>query len=271
MNITLSDGRTVYAYTGGKPFDAQLPCVVLLHGALNDHSVWTLLARWMAHHGHSVLALDQPGHMRSSGPVMHSVEALGAWTLEVLDAVGVERATVVGHSMGSLIALEAAAQAPERITRLVMVGSAYPMAVSDALLDAALHRPMDGIRLVSQLSLSQWAAKPSYPGPGAWLHGGSRALMQRVLQSHPADNLFVHDFSLCNRYRAAEQAMPRVQAECHLVVGSQDVMTPAKATAVLVKGLNAQVHTLPCGHALMQEAPDGLLRIWRSITEGRPG
>ncbi|HSW05507.1 alpha/beta fold hydrolase, partial [Aquabacterium sp.] len=58
-------GRRAYAYTGGKPFDAALPCVVFIHGALNDHSVWTLLARWLAHHGHGVLAVDQPGHGRS--------------------------------------------------------------------------------------------------------------------------------------------------------------------------------------------------------------
>ena len=57
MKLTVK-GREAYAYTGGKPFDATLPCVVFLHGALHDHSVWTLLARWFAHHGHSVLAVD---------------------------------------------------------------------------------------------------------------------------------------------------------------------------------------------------------------------
>ncbi|HEY9238651.1 MAG TPA: alpha/beta hydrolase, partial [Burkholderiaceae bacterium] len=49
-----------YAYTGGKAFDPALPCVVFVHGALHDHSVWTLLARWFAHHGHAVLAIDLP-------------------------------------------------------------------------------------------------------------------------------------------------------------------------------------------------------------------
>ncbi len=60
--------RVAYAYTGGKTFDPAQPCVVFLHGALNDHSVWTLAARWFAHHGHAVLAPDLPGHMRSLGP-----------------------------------------------------------------------------------------------------------------------------------------------------------------------------------------------------------
>ena len=64
-----------YAYTGGKPFDPTLPCVVFIHGAMQDHSGWTLLARWCAHHGHSVLALNQPGHGQSAGPPLARVEA----------------------------------------------------------------------------------------------------------------------------------------------------------------------------------------------------
>ncbi|MDP3083201.1 MAG: alpha/beta hydrolase, partial [Rubrivivax sp.] len=67
MKLTVQ-GRTAYAYTGGKTFDPALPCVVFIHGASNDHSVWTLLARWCAHHGHGVLAVDLPGHMKSAGP-----------------------------------------------------------------------------------------------------------------------------------------------------------------------------------------------------------
>src|SRR5207244_5808964 len=111
-------GHEAYAYTGGKPFDPALPCVVFIHGALNDHSVWTLLARWFAHHGHAVLAPDLPGHGRSEGPPLASVEALADWLLALLDAAGVGSAALVGHSMGSLIALEAAARAPARATRL---------------------------------------------------------------------------------------------------------------------------------------------------------
>ena len=104
--------QQAYAYTGGKPFDPALPCVVFIHGAMHDHSGWTLLARWCAHHGHSVLALNQPGHGRSEGPPLPSVEALADWTLALMTAAGVQQATLVGHSMGTLIALEAAARAP---------------------------------------------------------------------------------------------------------------------------------------------------------------
>ena len=136
MELTVQ-GRRAYAYTGGKPFDPALPTLVFLHGALHDHSIWTLLARWFAHHGHGVLAVDEPGHGRSEGPPLPDVEALADWTLALLDAAGAQQAALAGHSMGSLIALEAAGRAPERITRLVMIGTAYPMKVSEALLTTA--------------------------------------------------------------------------------------------------------------------------------------
>jgi pimeloyl-ACP methyl ester carboxylesterase len=87
---------------------------VFVHGALHDHSVWTLLARWFAHHGHGVLAVDLPAHGGSEGPPCTDVEAGADWLLALLDAAGVRRAALAGHSMGSLIALEAAARAPER-------------------------------------------------------------------------------------------------------------------------------------------------------------
>ena len=151
------DGRKAYAYTGGKAFDATLPCIVFIHGALDDHSVWNLLARWFAHHGHAVLAVDQPAHGRSDGPPLADVETLADWTLALLDAAGVREAAFVGHSMGSLIALEAAARAPDRATRLVMIGTAYPMKVSDALLSTAREEPLRAIDMVNVFAHSSIA------------------------------------------------------------------------------------------------------------------
>ena len=255
-------GREAYAYTGGKPFAADGPCVVFIHGALNDHSVWTLLARWVAHHGHRVLAVDLPGHGRSEGPPLASVEALADWVLALLDAAGVERAHLVGHSMGSLIALEAAARAPTRASSLVMVGTAYPMKVSDALLATARDDPARAIAMVNAFSHSSLASKPSYPGPGAWLRGGGSALMHRI-QGDADGNLFEHDFRVCDAYAGGIEAARRVTCPAHLIVGSRDVMTPAKATTELAGMLNAAVSRIVSGHALMQEAPDAVLNAVR--------
>jgi pimeloyl-ACP methyl ester carboxylesterase len=261
MKLTVQ-GRAAYAYTGGKPFASDGPCIVFIHGALNDHSVWTLLARWYAHHGHRVLAVDQPGHGRSEGPPLASVEALADWVLALLDAAGVQAAHLVGHSMGSLIALEAAARAPARAAGLVMVGTAYPMKVSDALLATARDDPARAIAMVNTFSHSSLASKPSYPGPGAWLRGGSSALMHRI-QSDAPGNLFEHDFRVCDAYAGGMEAAARVTCKAHLIVGSRDLMTPAKATRELAGTLNAAVSRISSGHALMQEAPDAVLNAMR--------
>ena len=255
-------GRAAYAYTGGKPFAADGPCVVFVHGALNDHSVWTLLARWYAHHGYRVLAVDQPGHGRSDGPPLASVEALADWLLALLDVAGVTRAHLVGHSMGSLIALEAAARAPERAAALVMVGTAYPMKVSDALLATARDDPSRAIAMVNAFSHSGLASKPSYPGPGAWLRGGASALMHRI-QDGGEGNLFEHDFRVCDAYANGLEAAARVRCPAHLIVGTRDVMTPAKAVKELASVLRATVARVDSGHALMQEAPDAVLNAMR--------
>jgi pimeloyl-ACP methyl ester carboxylesterase len=257
------NGRRAWAYTGGKGFDAALPSVVFVHGALHDHSVWTLLARWFAHHGHSVLALDLPGHGRSEGAPLDSVEALAEWTLAVLDAAGAKQAAIVGHSMGSLIALEAAARAPERITRLAMLATAYPMKVSEALLKTAAEHPLRAIDMVNAFSISSIAAKPSYPGPGMWLHGSNRALMRRVQAAQTGCNLFHHDFSVCDRYANGLQAAAKVSCPTTLVLGERDQMTSPKATREISQALRAQVLTVPCGHSLMAEDPEGVLKAVR--------
>src|SRR5471030_1604298 len=117
------EGLDAYSYTGGKPFDAALPTLVFIHGAQNDHSVWSLQSRYFAYHGCNVLAVDLPGHGRSQGPALASVEAAAEWLIAFLDAVGVQQAALIGHSMGSLIALDTVRQHPSRVTRLALLGN----------------------------------------------------------------------------------------------------------------------------------------------------
>src|SRR6476661_3950074 len=107
------DGAPAYAYTGGKAFDARQPTIVFLHGAQNDHSVWALQSRYFAWHGWNVLAPDLPGHGLSGGEALSTVEDMADWILDLLDAAGARQALLVGHSMGSLIALETAHRAPD--------------------------------------------------------------------------------------------------------------------------------------------------------------
>jgi pimeloyl-ACP methyl ester carboxylesterase len=256
-------GKDAYAYSGGKPFDPSLPCIVFVHGALQDHGVWNLLARWFAHHGYGVLAVDLPGHRRSAGPALASIEAMADWLLALLDAAGVKRAVLAGHSMGSLVALEAAARAPDRATQLLMLGTAYPMAVSQALLDTSKTAPLQAIDMVVAFSHSTLAAKPSFPGPGIWLQGSNRAMMRLVLSGQGDALLFHTDFSACNDYKGGEAAAARVQCPAHLILGGADQMTQPRAAQALAASLKAQVHIVTAGHTLMCEAPDPVLNAFR--------
>lgn len=264
MKLTVQ-GREAYAYTGGKPFDASLPTLVFIHGAVNDHSVWTLLARWFAHHGRGVLAVDLPGHMRSAGPALASVEAMADWVLALLDAAGVQRAALAGHSLGSLVALEAASRAPERVTRLVMLGTCVPMPVPQALLDLGRSDVHAAIDRVVMFSFSTLAAKPSYPGPGVWLRGAARQLMRQVQATSANPLLFHTDFSACNSYTHGLEAAARVLCPSALVLARYDQMTQPKGAGAVAAKLKASVHTVPAGHYLMQESPDPVLNAMREL------
>ena len=261
--------KPAYAYTGGKDFDPSAPCVVFVHGALHDHSVWTLLARWYANHGWAVLAPDLPAHGRSAGPPLASVEALADWLLAMLDAAGVKQAALVGHSMGSLIALQAAGTAPDRVSHLFLAGTAYPMAVSSALLESARTTPLAAIDAVNVFSHSSFAAKPSYPGPGRSLNGGNRALMRRIQAGCGDANLFVVDFQVCDSYRGGLEAAARVRCPVTITVGEQDQMTRPSQAAELAAALKSTPVRLPAGHSMMAEAPERLLAVLKKALPPR--
>jgi pimeloyl-ACP methyl ester carboxylesterase len=259
MKITVQD-HVLFAYTGSKPFNSDQPTAVFIHGVLNDHSVWILQTRYLAHHGWNVLAIDLPGQSKSQGPYPESVEQAAHTIIALLDAVGVTQAALIGHSLGSLIALQAAAQAPERVSHLVLVGTAFPMRVSPALLDGALNSPMKAIDMVNTFSHSMLAPPPSALGPGTWLYGGSKALMRRVLASNSQANVFHLGFKACDSYSQGEEAMAKVQCSTLFVLGQNDQMTPPKAAQSLIgKARQGQVVQLQAGHSLMTEAPDAVL------------
>jgi pimeloyl-ACP methyl ester carboxylesterase len=252
-------GGQAYCYSGGKPFDPALPAVVFIHGAQNDHSVWALQTRYLAHHGFGVLAVDLPGHGRSSGPALASVEAMAEWLLAVLDAAGVARALLVGHSMGSLVALQASQRAPDRVKGLALLGTTWPMKVSDALLETSKNDEPAAIDMVNIWSHASIAHKPSSPAPGFYVMGVARRLMQRMSQLNP-EHLFHTDFAACNAYANGEAAAQAVRCPALFIFGSRDMMTPPRSTKLLTASIaHGKIVTVDAGHSMMAEQPDAVL------------
>ena len=253
-------GAPLYVYTGGKNFDATKPSVVFIHGVLNDHSVWILQSRYFAHHGWNVLALDLPGHGKSGGKAPASVQEAAASVIGLLDAAGISKAILMGHSFGSLIAMHTAAEHPHRVSQLGMVGTAYPMRVSPALLDSSLNDPQKAIQMVNVFSHSTLSPPPSALGPGTWLLGGSKALMKRVLASNPHENIFNIGFKACDQYDQGEVAMAKVECPTLFLLGQKDQMTAPKAAQSLLKlARDGHVVMVNAGHQLMVEAPEETL------------
>lgn len=273
MELTVN-GSTTYCYTGGKAFDAARPTVVFLHGVLNDHSVWGLQSRYMANHGWNVLAADLPGHCRSAGEAPSSVEEGADFVAGLLDAAGLKRAALVGHSWGSLIALEAASRLGERVSHLVLVGTAAPMKVSAPLLEASLHDTEKAIHMISVFSRATLAPPPSTLGPGTWVWGASKALNRRVLRSNPEVNVFHRGFKACDSYANGEAAIAKITCPVQFILGRQDQMTLPRAAQPLVEkakaaGKSVQVTYVPMGHHQMTESPDETLAALHGFL-GRP-
>ena len=272
FSIPAAHGFTyeAYAYTGGKTFDANKPTVVFIHGVLHDHSVWILQSRYLAHHGFNVLAVDLPGHCRSGGDAPDSVEAASAFIEQLLDAAGVQKAALVGHSWGSLIALETAGRLGDRITHLGLVGVAFPMPVSPALMEASLNEPMKALQMVNIFSRATLNAPPSMLGPGTWVYGTSMALGRRVLASNTKVNVFHRGFTACDAYTHGLEALQALTCPILFLLGKQDQMTHPKSAKSLIDTARAhnkkfRVIDLPMGHHQMGETPEETLQALKEF------
>ncbi|KAF3997924.1 alpha/beta fold hydrolase [Glaciimonas immobilis] len=263
-------GNDTYCYTGGKPFDPNLPTAVFIHGGLNDHSVWALQSRYFAHHGFGVLALDLPGHGRSLGAPLTTIEEMSDWMLELLSATGVTKVVLIGHSMGSLIALESASRSyyPVSVRGIALLATAYPMKVSDELLHTVSNDQATAIAMVNKWSHGGFVHKPSSPGPGFDVLGCSKRLMERLAQQdrqNPAklkraSSVFHSDFTACNIYKNGASAALAIRCPTLFLLGKRDVMTPPRASPALASVIaHAKVTLVDSGHAMMAEQPDTVL------------
>ena len=246
----LVDAHNVHASSGSLAFDAEKPAVLFLHGAGMDHTVWALQTRYFAYRGRCALALDFPGHGRSDGPALASVEAMADWVAGVLDALKLETAALVGHSMGSLVALDCAARHPGRVRALGLIGAAMAMGVSPDLLNAAAANDPAANDMVNLWGFGARAGRGGAEAPGLWMTGaGGRILAQS------APGVLSNDLSACNAHSAIAANAAMVACPTLIVQGTRDMMTPLKSARALcaaIKGARL-VEVAGAGHMTMIE------------------
>jgi len=255
-------GRRVHAGTGGRAFDRDLPTVVLLHGAGMDHTVFAAQARALAHHGRNVLAFDLPGHGGSDGPALTSIGELADWVLAAASAAGAERLRLAGHSMGALVALEAAARGGGRVEALALIGFAPEMRVHPDLLAAARDGQHDAVELMTGWSFAGRGQLGGARSPGMFLPGSALRLLERADPKSLAA-----DLAACDAYGGAADSAGKIRVPVLLLLGGEDRMTPASRAQRFAPGFgDHRVVVLPgAGHLLTVEEPQASLAALRTV------
>jgi pimeloyl-ACP methyl ester carboxylesterase len=252
-------GETVFASTGHQAHATGKPYVVFIHGAGMDHSVWLVYERYFAHRGYNVLSLDLPGHGRSRGKPLESIEALAGWLSDYLNELNLTGVTLIGHSMGALVAFECAGQSPDRVTKVILLGFSYPMTVGPALLDAARnndHAAIDMMVIYGHDFRTQL--------------GGNRSAgvsvinsVKRLLERNPSGVLYT-DLNACNCYENGDNVAQKLTCPVIFISGDRDKMTSPRAAEKMSKQvLHGSMHRVEnSGHGVMveqQELTHGLL------------
>lgn len=253
-------GAKTYAATGGKDFDPALPTVLFVHGSGLDHRSWALQTRWFAFHGFSVLAPDFPGHSMSAGEPLETIEDMGVWLNEFMDAAGAKSAHVVGHSQGLLCALELAKKHPEKVKSLSAIGTAASIPVNPALIETAKKSAYSAAEMMIQWGFGETAHMGESAVPGMQPMAIGRQIMGR--------NPVAQDLQACADYGAGAQIAASLDIPAHVVLGGADRMTPIKGGLALAEHLKAGTTILKNnGHMLPIEAPRQCLDALRAFIE----
>lgn len=261
MEITYR-GQAVRIATGGRNHDSDAPGVVLIHGSGMDRTSWQMQSRWLAHHGYRVAAIDLPGHGLSGGEPLETIEEMGDWTAGLVHELGLGPAHLVGFSLGTFVAIEAAAQDPSCAQSLVLIGTGAAMPVHPELLSASYDDIPKASGLMTSWGLGSRSHRGGHRSPGAWLIGANKAL----LETSP-ENALGRDMAASNAYTTAVEIAATLDIPATIVLGAEDKMTPARASGPLVEAFaNAAVIRLEgVGHFMATENP---VAVRQAIAQG---
>ena len=254
----------LHAATGGHQPSGGRPTVVLVHGAGGNRTQWGTQARHLAARGFDVLAIDLPGHGNSPGPACTEIGSYGEAVLADLDARGIDRVAVAGHSMGAMIALWIAATASDRVSHLGLIGAGLALAVNPALLNGTRDEPLVAAEAIVDWGHSSASHIGASETPGLWMDGIDLAVFRAEIVAHPGS---LHaDFAATAAFDGTDLAQS-VSAPTVVISGQRDLMTPpklGKAAAAAIDGAT-YIEFADAGHMLMTERPLELSKALHSF------
>lgn len=252
------------------------PPVLLLHGLGATKLSWLPLLSPLAER-FRVVAPDLPGHGESSKPrTAYTPAFYGGVVRRLLDALGEDRAVLVGNSMGGRIALEVAARAPRRVRGLVLLDPAVaglPFPYYAQLLRllpveaGALPLPMR--RRLVLLGIRQLFADPERLPGNAYQAGADEFV--RIYRSSRARVALLSSMRglMADRARPFWERARRTDAPTLIIWGERDRLVPARLGEVLASSMPAaELATLPgVGHVPQFEAPEATVELVRGFLE----
>ena len=256
------DGKRVFATTGGKPFDAEKPTVIFLHGSGLDHTFWGLHSRFFAFRQYNALVPDLPGHTNSEGSPLTSIEQMADWLNDVVETLDAHNISIVAHSQGCLVALEFASRYKDRLKSVSFVASGLATPVNAALIDAAENNPEAAIAMMLGWGFGSAGHLHQGPIPGnSMVAGGLKVMRGNV----PGE--LTADLRACDNYRNGKEAAAAISCPNQVILGGKDRMAPRKAGMELVANLdNPELHILAqSGHMVPQESPDETRQLLRDF------
>lgn len=253
-------GRQAH-YVVRQPIPTREPPVLFVHGAGGTHQHWLYQVRDLS--PSCVYAVDLPGHGRSDGPGHDSIQTYTEWVLAFLDAVPLEQAVLVGHSMGGGIALDLALRFPERVAGLGLIATGARLRVAPAILASLLEEARGGTDshpVKSAGLICEWAYGPEAPAEMV-------RLGQRQMSMTPAQVLY-GDFCACDGFDLMG-SLDRISTPACILCGTRDLLTPVKYSVYLRDQLPlAQLHLVEgAGHMVMIEKPNAVVRSLSSLLD----
>ena len=267
MKIKVNN-KEVFASTGGQPFDKNKPVMIFVHGSGLSHITWVLQTRYFAFHGYSVLAIDLPGHGDSEGPALKSIEEMGDWIADLIDAVGVKEASLVGHSQGCLVTMECAARHPEKVKSLSLMGGAGAIPMNPELLDLAENGDPKAVDL-----MMDWAHGPAGHFGGHAVPGLHHINIGGTIVKNGSVKVLGVDFRACDNYKNGFDSAKKIKCPVINILGQHDKMTPVKEGKKLADAIdNSEIVVIEnCGHMiLLEEADQALGALKKFVKNNHP-